>query len=161
TQQPDAGSRPLGADAGRYVNVLDFQRVLVVALLRAGDGDEGLLAFADDQRGVLRAEEAGAVRRRAEETVWGDADEVGQLGPWLRHPLGEEWADGGVLDRPAGDVPGGHLVRGRAVVGLTRRHRADEGHHVHVPGNLRQMLTDLDAGYAGLDLLERPAVGVA
>ena len=66
-EQVDAGVGAVGVDAGGQVEVLHLQGVLVVAALLAGDGDEALLALADDQRGVLRAEEAGAVGRGAEE----------------------------------------------------------------------------------------------
>ena len=117
--------------------------------------------LADDQRSVLRPEEAGTVGRRAEEAVRRDADEVRQLGAGLLQFLGDERAERRILDRAAGQVAGAHLVGGPAVVGFLGAHRADEGHVVHVPGDLRQVLADLDAGDGGGDLLEGAAVVVA
>ena len=47
-----------------------------VVVLPAGDWDEGLLPLAYDERSILRAEESGAIRRRAEKAIRRDTDET-------------------------------------------------------------------------------------
>ncbi len=47
------------------------------------------------------------------------------------------------------------------VVAFARAHRADDGHVMHVASKPRQVLADADAGDGGLNVLERPAIGVA
>src|SRR5208337_2856627 len=108
--------RPAGIDSRGQVDVLDFQRVLVVVLLLVRQGNQGLLTLADDERRILRAEEARAVSRRAEEAVRRDADEVGQLSAFLLEFLGEQRAERRVMHRAAWEVPGAHLVGRPAVV---------------------------------------------
>src|SRR5207248_3807519 len=96
-QQMDAGLRALATDARRQVEVLHAQRGFVIGLL-ARKRQQALLVASQDHRGVLRSEEAGAVRRGAEEWVGGDADEVRQLAAGLLQLLGENRAERGVLD---------------------------------------------------------------
>ena len=74
--------------------------------------------LADDQRGILRAEESRPERARVERTDRRDADEVGQLGVVRAQLLGDERAQGRVADR-AGLLVAGPQVEGRpAVVAL-------------------------------------------
>jgi hypothetical protein len=120
-----------------------------------------LLIIADNQRGVLRTEEAGGVGGRAEKLVRRNADEVRQFGAGLLQFLGKERAERRVLDRAARDAAGAHLVSGPAVIGLLGGHRANQRHLVHVLGKLGQMFADFDAGHVRVDFLVRTAIFVA
>ena len=153
-QQADAGFVLFAADARRQVEVLHGQR----RLGRVGDGQA---VVADDERGVLRAEEAGAERLWAEEALRSDADEVRQVVLVAAQLLGDERAQRRVLDRPLRQVAGAHQEGGPAVVAFLGGHRADDRHAIAELGDLRQVLADLHAGDVGGDFLELAAVGVA
>jgi hypothetical protein len=115
---------------------------------------------ADDERGVVRAEEAGAERVRVEEPLRGDADEVGQLALRVADLLRHQPAQAGELDAAERQVARPHLVGGAGVVALLGGHAAEDRQLVAELRHLRQVFADLQAGGGRLDLLVRPAVVV-
>ena len=159
-EQIDASVSVLGVDVAGQVEVLHLEGGLVAGpaalLLR-----EVLGRVADDQRSVLRAEEARIVRGWAELPERGDADEVRQGVFGIADLLGDEGAKRRILDRAGRQVAGAHQEGSAAMVAFLGRHRADDRHLVAELGDLGQVFANLQAGSGGLDLLERPAVGVA
>src|SRR5262249_48569431 len=75
--------------------------------------------------------------------------------------LGDERAEDGILDRPAGRPSGAHQVGGAAVVRFLRLHGADDRELVAMLGELRQVLAEAHARRVRGDFLERSTVGVS
>ena len=126
-------------------------------------GSSNPCAVADDQRGVLRAEEPGAEGGRAEEPLRGDADEVRQVGRRVAELLGRRASRAsGTGSAPCGRLAGPQQVRGPAVVALLRGHRRGRRRGWSpCLASFGRCSPILQAGGGGGDLLERPAVGVA
>ena len=91
-EQPEPGVGLRGVDPRGPRQVVDLQRRRVV---RRPPPHPPAARLADDQRGVLRPEEAGAERRRVEEAIGRDAHEAGQLGVVALELLGDQRAEVG------------------------------------------------------------------
>ena len=74
-------------------------------------------------------------------------------------PWAGRWLFGFEVRIEAGlrEVAGQHVMIGRPVVRVVMAERTDQRELVHLPGELRQMLADLDAGHVGGDRLELAA----
>ena len=155
-EQIVAGIEALVVHAGIWRQVRHLQALHVIVVPR-----QIVIDFADDQRGVFLPQEPALVRSRQDRFGRRDADEVGQGRRRGADLLGHDGAERRILDRAAERVAGMQDVGAEVViVGLARVHRADDGHLVHVPGDLGQVLADLDAGRRRVDFLEETAVGV-
>ena len=95
-------------------------------------------AVADDQRGEVRPEEAGAVGERAGRAVRGDAHEARQHGVAVDQFLGDERAEGRVLDLVLGQRAGVHQLGRPRVFALLGGHGANDRHAVGEFGDLRE-----------------------
>src|ERR1051326_2892904 len=76
-EQLRAGIGLLAGDSRGPIEILDLEHLLIGGILARLS--ELLSSVADDERGILWSEEAGAESRGVEETIRRDADEIGQL----------------------------------------------------------------------------------
>ena len=101
-----------------------------------------LAGVLDRERRVRHAEEARAdPRGRA-----ADGDEARQVQVLRRQLLGGDRADVRVLRQRVRRAAGVHQHRAALVVAFGRRQRADDRQVLHLLGDGRQVLADLDAG---------------
>ena len=98
---------------------------------------------------------------RAGRAVRGDAHEARQHGVAVDQFLGDQRAEGRVLDLVLGQHAGVHQLGGPRVFAFLGGHRADDGHAVGELGDLRQVFAEADRLGRGLNFLEGAAVGVS
>ena len=111
---------------------------------------------------MQRPKESRTERLLREEPLRRDADEVRKLGLRVAEFLRDERPDARVLNTgSAGELPGPHEVGAAGVVAFLGGHPAEDREPVAVPGDLRQVLADLETGRRRRDFLVWPAVLVA
>src|SRR5262249_28014345 len=110
-------------------------------------------SIVDDQWLMASAEEASAIAAVA------DRDEIRHGVGFAAELLGDDGAEGGILDASLSfAIASVHVVGGTGVGPFRRAHAADDRRVIREPSELREMFADLDAVGGRLNLAERAAL---